>query len=128
MTGTHAREAKDLRTRQQEISAASRAERSDVADLLAERERRIWGEECLASERKFGSRAARLLPLVGIDGGVGTPLGQATLFQAFESRCLVLLTRGRNAGRDAGGKSYKPLREVAVEEIEPYRSNPREKR
>lgn len=105
--------------------AIANAERRDVADLMAERDRRIWGEDLLESERKFGSRAARLLPLVGIDGGVNSPLGQATLFQVFESGCLVLLTRGRNTGRDANGKPYKPLKVFDVEEIQPYRGEAR---
>lgn len=113
-------EAKDLRSYQREASEAT-----DVAGLLAERERRIWGEECLKSERKFGSRTARLFPLIGVQGGVSTPSGQATLFTVFESGCQVLLTRGGNTGRDAGGKPYKPLRVFAVEEIEPYRGGAR---
>lgn len=114
-------EAKDLRNCQREASETSKAEKRDVADLMAERERRIWSEASLESERKFGSRAARLFPLIGVQGGVKVPDGQATLFTVFESGCQVLLTRGRNTGRDANGKPYKPLKVFAVEEIEPYR-------
>lgn len=117
-------EASDFRTFQRQASEAARAKSEDerfVSDLLAERDRRIWGEESLESEKKFGSRAARLYPLIDVEGGISTPLGQATLFTVFESGCQVLLTRGRNTGRDASGKPYKPLRTFAVEEIEPYR-------
>lgn len=119
-------EAKDLRSYQREASEAARSESKSederfVADLMAERDRRIWSEASLESERKFGSRAARLYPLIGAEGGIKTPLGQGTLFTVFESGCQVSLMRGGNTGRDANGKPYKPLREFAVEEIEPYR-------
>lgn len=117
-------EATDFREFQRQASKAARSEAKSedekfVSDLLAERDRRIWRGECLASERKFGHRSARLYPLIGAEGGIKTPLGQGTLFTVFESGCQVSLTRGRNTGRDANGKPYKPLRVFAVEEIEP---------
>lgn len=95
------------------------AEAEAVADLGAVRDAR-WPEACLASERKFGQRVARLYPLIGVGGGVATPVGQATLFTAFSSGCQVLPTRGRPERVDATGKMYRPLVEVTVEEVEPY--------
>lgn len=64
----------------------------------AERDWRIWPEECLASERKFGHSAARLFPLIGVSGGVMTPHGQGTLFNARSDGCQVVLTRRQEDG------------------------------
>ncbi|MGH3088693.1 MAG: hypothetical protein ACRDSJ_15415, partial [Rubrobacteraceae bacterium] len=61
-----------------------------------------------------------LYPLIGVAGGVITPMGQATLFNARSDGCQVLLTRGRKTGRRQGGERYRPLRELPVEAIEPY--------
>lgn len=111
-------EAGGLRLYQQRASEAAKA--SSVADLAAERDRRIWPAECLASEEKFGHPAARLYPLIDVAGGVMTPNGQGTLFNARSDGCQVVLTRGRKTGRRQSGERYRPLREFPVEEIEPY--------
>ena len=90
------------------------------------REALAWPPECLASERKFGHRAARLYPLIGVHNGVRTPRGIGTLWQAFSSRCLVLLLKTREV--EVGGKKkhrYRPMTAFGVEEIEPYREGAR---
>lgn len=48
-----------------------------------------WPPECLASERLYGTRAARLYPLLG--KRVTTPAGSGVLLQAFSSRAAVLV-------------------------------------
>lgn len=110
--------AEELRDYQRQASEAAKV--PSVADIAAERERRIWPEECLASERKFGHRAARLYPLIGVAGGVMTRHGQGTLFNVRSDGCQVVLTRGRKTGRRQSGERYRPLKEFPVDAIEPY--------
>lgn len=48
-----------------------------------------WPPECLASERLYGVRSARLYPLLG--RRVTTPAGTGVLLQVFSSRVAVLV-------------------------------------
>ncbi len=91
-----------------------------IVDLVAERDKRSWPPECLEAERKFGSRAARLYPLIDVPGGVMTPMGQGALWNVRTDWCQVVLTRGRKTGRRQNGERYRPLREFRVEDVVPY--------
>lgn len=86
-----------------------------------------WPPECLESERRFGHRAARLYPLIGVHNGVRTPRGIGTLVQAFSGRCLVLLLKTREATLETTRKKhvFRPMTAFAVEEISPYRKGAR---
>ena len=97
-----------------------------------------WTEECLDSERRFGSRAARLYPLlrrevmgrlVG-ENAVLTPLGPASLLQAFDDApgrpgAMVLPLRPRafieEYRKDGTLKSRIAAAVfVSVEDVKPY--------
>lgn len=98
-----------------------RADSSDAASIAEARDRRIWPPESLEAERKAGAYVARLYPFLRVQGGVSTPKGQGTLFQAFSAGCLVLLTRQKATGDLGHGKKFRPLTEFMPKEIEPYR-------
>lgn len=88
-----------------------------------------WGPESLDSERRFGSRVARLYPLVGRQTAVLTPLGPATLLRAFADSpgrpgAMVLPLRPRASIEEVKhGKKTKRAAAVfvAVEDAKPYR-------
>ncbi len=68
-----------------QLVAELRTHKSELIDLLT------WPKECVAAERKFGRRIARLFPLVGRQ--VSTPLGDGRLIAALPERALVILDR-----------------------------------
>ena len=113
---------RSIRDHQREASAVGTA----FADELERRRQRRegWSEECLASEKKYGRRVARLYPLIGAQHGVRTPLGPGTLLQAFEDRpgqagAMVLHLRPRSWIWEKGRK--RPAADfVRVEDVEPY--------
>lgn len=98
----------------------------------------LWPPECLASERKFGHRAARLYPLIShtqkADGrmtngnAVRTPQGIGTLLQVIggEARVLLLKTKPVLMYRNPD-KHGRPTTTFLIEEIEPYVSGTRRK-
>ena len=91
-----------------------------------------WPEECLESERRFGTRAARLYPLISheqkADGritngnAVRTPEGIGTLTQVIGGEARVLLMKTKATKTLMGAtKRYRPTTSFPVEEISPYR-------
>ena len=51
----------------------------------------LWPEDSLEAERRFGSPTAKLYPFLGKT--VSTPEGSGMLWQAFSSRCGVVLEK-----------------------------------
>lgn len=98
------------------------------AAVRTARDTRGWPAQCLESERKFGHRAARLYPLIGVHNGVRTPEGIGTLLQAMSGTAMVLLLKTkpvlmyRNPDRHG-----RPMTAFPIEEIEPYVSGTRRK-
>ena len=113
---------RSIRDHQREASAVSTA----FSDELERRRllRDGWTKACLASEKKYGRRVARLYPLIGRQNGVKTPHGPGTLLQAFEDRrgqpgVMVLHLRPRSWIWEKGRK--RPAADfVRVEDVEPY--------
>ena len=103
------------------------AEAANPADLQARRLRREgWSERSIEDHEKAGGAAAALLySLIGLEGGVDTPKGQATLYSTRSSGCQVLLTRQKATGAYGDGKKFRPLVEFPPEEITPYRKGSR---
>lgn len=89
-----------------------------------------WPEECLRSEKRFGTRAARLYPLVSHtlpdgtttnENAVRTPRGVGTLHQAIGGRALVLLMKTRPVLMYRNPEKWaRPLTEFPVEQVTPY--------
>ena len=122
---------RSLLDHQREASAAKNA-------FAAELERRRllregWTEECLDSERRFGSREARLYPLISHDFGgtvtnvnaVVTPMGPGTLLQVFSDTparpgAMVMHLRPRAFIEEKGQRRGAAVF-VAVEDVRPYR-------
>lgn len=116
-----------IHDRQREASAAT----NPVPGELQRRRllREGWSEGCLDSERRFGSRVARLYPLVGVRGGIETPLGQGTLLQAIADSpgrpgAMVEHVHPRAFFWDDGKKRAAAVF-VAVENVKPYRKGNR---
>lgn len=89
-----------------------------------------WPEECVESERCFGTRAARLYPLVShrlTDGtttnenAVRTPEGVGTLHQAIGTTALVLLMKTHPVPMYRHPEKWvRPLTGFPVERVTPY--------
>ena len=129
-----------IRERQQEASAASRS----FADELERRRllREGWSEECLDSERRFGSRVARLYPLVRheVDGRTTNEnavtvegIGPASLLRVFADTpgrpgAMVLPLRPRAFIEEVkhGKKTERAAAVfVAIDDVKPYRKEKR---
>ncbi len=107
---------------QREASAANRTFAGELERRRLLREG--WTEECLDCEARFGHRAARLYPLIGLANGVATPHGPGTLLQVFEDSptrpgAMVMPLRPRAFYWDDGKKKAAAVF-VAVEDVKPY--------
>lgn len=111
-----------IRDAQRRAAQAAKVSGPNPADLRAKRLRREgWSERSIEDHEKAGGAPAALLySLTGVEGGVSTPRGQATLWQAFSTGCLVLLTRQKATGFGSNGKKFRPCVTFMPEEIEPY--------
>ncbi len=107
----------------QRRAAAAASVAPNPADLRAKRLRREgWSDRSIEDfEKAGGAPAALLYSLIGLENGVETPRGVGSLWQAFSSGCLVLLSRQKATGLHANGKKFRPLTEFRPEEVEPYR-------
>ncbi len=111
-----------IRDAQRRAARAAKATPPNPADLRAKRLRREgWSEQSIEDfEKAGGAPAALLYPLIGLENGVETPRGVGTLWQAFSSGCLVLLSRQKATGLHANGKKFRPLTRFDVNDIAPY--------